>query len=473
MLPHPQPIGQVVEPIGGAGKPTNRTPLAVSSRMAPDFAASNPLRPLVLTGALTLLAYASGVVAVSMLAEPYAPTWKHQGWTILAIVFVIAWLSVVVVMALRKPDLHETITVWAKASLGITYVSQAVVAAAIWGFFPHCPESTRVMLAAMFMICSPAQLIAAPENVVANRWGIVASSGSLVLWFVLYGSSEERTIAMFIFMVALMLLGLCNYVPGTMAEAVNARLAAEQAKTELQRALAEVSQERDAKTRFMAAASHDLGQPLHAASLYFDQTLRAADASQRERAAEGVRKAFASADQLISHMLNHLRLEADAVDPHFSRVHLGVSLAHSAMQVGPAATEAGIAIRVVPTRLRLRLDKVLFERAISNLLNNALVHSGADRITIGARRSGPHVRIWVIDNGRGIPPEDTERVFEDYFRGASSKAALASGFGLGLSSVRRIATLMGGTAGLDARWHKGAAFFLQFPASGTHRERTS
>jgi signal transduction histidine kinase len=139
--------------------------------------------------------------------------------------------------------------------------------------------------------------------------------------------------------------------------------------------------------------------------------------------------------------------------------------------VGPAASEANIAIRVVPTRLQLRLDKVLFERAISNLLNNALVHSGADRITIGARRHGPRVRIWVIDNGCGVSPSDAERVFDDYFRGASSKAALTSGFGLGLSSVRRIATLMGGTAGIDPQLRKGAAFFLEFPALSANRER--
>jgi signal transduction histidine kinase len=267
-----------------------------------------------------------------------------------------------------------------------------------------------------------------------------------------------------------MLFVLCGYVPGTVAEAVAARLAAEQAKAELQVALESVAEERDAKTRFIAAASHDLGQPLQAASLFFDQTLRAPDPAQRDRAADGVRKAFASADQLISHMLNHLRLEADAVDPHLTRVGLGPAMSRIAEQFGPAASAAGIVIRPIPAQAQIRLDRVLFERALGNLVGNAIAHSGATRIVMGARRHGGHIRIWVIDNGCGIARVDAGRIFEDYYRGSDSKAAVKSGFGLGLSSVRRIANLMNGNAGLDGRWLNGAAFFLEFPAPTRGKE---
>jgi signal transduction histidine kinase len=270
-----------------------------------------------------------------------------------------------------------------------------------------------------------------------------------------------------------MLFLLCGYLPGTVAATVEARLTVEQTKADLERALAAVAEERDAKTRFIAAASHDLGQPLQAASLFFDQTLRAPDPDQRNRAADGVRKAFASADQLLSHMLNHLRLEADAVDPHFARFSVGAAMGRIAAQFGPAASAGRVEIRVVKSRAQLRLDKVLFERALGNLLSNAIEHSGASRIVMGARKSGDRVRIWVIDNGHGIARIDAGRIFDDYYRGSDSRAVVKSGFGLGLSSVRRIAVLMHGAAGLDQRWVGGAAFYLDFPATYAAKETSS
>jgi signal transduction histidine kinase len=241
---------------------------------------------------------------------------------------------------------------------------------------------------------------------------------------------------------------------------------------ELERALAAVAAERDAKTQFIAAASHDLGQPLQAASLFFDQTLRAPNAVQRSQAADGVRKAFESADQLLSHMLNHLRLEADAVDPQFVRLSVGPVMARIAAQFSPAANAAGITIKVVHTGLKLWMDRVLLERALGNLVNNAIEHSGATRIVMGLRGAGSDfVRIWVLDDGRGVAPGDADHLFEDYYRG--SAPAVTTGFGLGLSSVRRIATLLHGDAGLDLRWQSGAAFYLQFPTLAPAQERRS
>jgi signal transduction histidine kinase len=170
-------------------------------------------------------------------------------------------------------------------------------------------------------------------------------------------------------------------------------------------------------------------------------------------------------------MLNHLRLEADAVDPHFARFAVGPAMARIAAQFGPAADAAGIDIRLVKSRAFLRLDKVLFERALGNLVGNAIEHSGATRIVMGARKSGDRLRIWVIDDGHGIARVDAGRIFDDYYRGSDSRAAVKSGFGLGLSSVRRIAVLMHGAAGLDPRWLGGSAFFLEFPASASARAK--
>jgi signal transduction histidine kinase len=202
---------------------------------------------------------------------------------------------------------------------------------------------------------------------------------------------------------------------------------------------------------------------LQAANLFFGQLVRAQDPDRRERAADGVRKAFDAAEQLLSHMLNHLRLEADAVQPQLAPVSLNDVLSRLVIQFGPLAEAQGVRLRHVPTRKRLVTDRVLLERALGNLVDNALRHSGAKRLLLGVRSIDP-ARIWIIDDGVGISPSEQDRIFEDYFRGSDSRAVTKVGFGLGLASVRRIAQLLGGECAVDPRWTKGAAFKLELPA---------
>lgn len=430
-----------------------------------DFAVTHPLRPLALAGVMTLLAYGCGVGVVGFVVQPYVPLAVLAIWLVFAVGFCLVWLGLVMVMWRRRPSPRETVMVWGRASRFIAVVSQIVVAWAIWGFFPHLPATETMMLGGMFLICSPAQLIAAPENVKENRFGILASVGSLVLWFTLQGGRTDLAMAVFVAAAGVMFFVLASYVPGTVAETVAARLAADQARADLERALAQVAAERDAKTRFIAAASHDLGQPLQAAGLFFDQTLRTQDDAQRSRAADGVRRALSAAEQLISHMLNHLRLEADAVEPYLATIPVAPLLSRIATQAAPSAAEVGAQVSVVPSRQQLRLDRVLFERALGNLVGNAITHSGASRIVVGVRRCRGKVRVWVIDNGRGIASVDRDRIFDDYYRGTGNSSQAKGGFGLGLSSVRRIAHLMNGKAGLDPNWLNGAAFYLEFPQS--------
>ena len=187
------------------------------------------------------------------------------------------------------------------------------------------------------------------------------------------------------------------------------------------------------------------------------------------RAVDGVRRAFASAEQLLSHMLGHLRLEADAVEPHRSPVAVGPLLARIAAQFGPAAEAAGIELRPCASSATLLLDPVLIDRALGNLVGNAVQHSRARRVVLGARRQGDRVRLWVVDDGAGVAPIDARHVFDDYYQADPGSGAVRSGFGLGLPSVRRLAALMGGSAGLDPRWVRGAAFYLDFPVVADQR----
>ena len=130
----------------------------------------------------------------------------------------------------------------------------------------------------------------------------------------------------------------------------------------------------------------------------------------------------------------------------------------------PAAALANVSIHAMPCRLVVRADPALVRRALGNLIGNAIRHAKAKRILIGARRRGSSVRLWVIDDGTGIPAIDIQRLFEDYVQGSDHGADIRGGFGLGLATTRRLARLVGGDAGLEPDWVSGAAFWLELPS---------
>jgi signal transduction histidine kinase len=128
----------------------------------------------------------------------------------------------------------------------------------------------------------------------------------------------------------------------------------------------------------------------------------------------------------------------------------------------PAAANKAIELRPQPSRLRVCSDPELTERAVSNLIDNAIRHAQCTKIVIGALRRGKTVRLYVIDNGVGIFRRDRATLFDDYAQGSDHGDVIRGGFGLGLASARRAMELMGGKVEFDERWTSGSAFFLEF-----------
>ena len=441
------------------------------NRPAPGYDVTHPLRPMIAAGVLTSALFTLSVAIVYFAARD-APVAAVRPLLLYTSVYLLAWLLAMLVMAVRQPSPAERVRIWGRGAVAIILGSQLACIWLIWGVMPLVAVEIQLLIAIPLMGSVPVQVIASPESSLANRFGIFGVLGSLALFFMTRHVAAATLAALYVGGFALVMFVLANRVNRTVRDTVAARLASDVAARQLERLLADVAAERDAKTRFIAAASHDLGQPLQAAALFFDQTLRAADELSRARATEGVRRAFAAADQLLSHMLEHLRLEADAVEPHPSRIAVRALLQRVAAQHAPAAALAGMRIRTAGADLALLLDPALIERALGNLVHNAIVHSRGSQVLVAVRRHGPDaVRLWVIDNGTGIGRVDARHIFDDYYQAAIPAGAVRSGFGLGLSSVRRIATIMHGSAELDPRWRKGAAFYLELPSSGVAASR--
>ncbi len=238
---------------------------------------------------------------------------------------------------------------------------------------------------------------------------------------------------------------------------------------ELRVARAEAEAAHDARTRFMASAAHDLGQPLQAARLFFEQAIRAPTADARTTAAAHARNAFFGMEELLHAMLDHLRLSAGTVAVTAEPLPVMSLIASCAARYGAAAASEGVRMVPLPTRAVVRGDRALIERALGNFIDNALRHADASRVLIGAwRRPGGLLRLFVADDGRGLGGRDAEQLFEDYVQADEGTVKTRGGFGIGLGSARRAAQAMGGSAGHDPAWQSGALFYLDLPADDPH-----
>ena len=185
----------------------------------------------------------------------------------------------------------------------------------------------------------------------------------------------------------------------------------------------------------------------------------------------GLRAALDSINTMLADMLNSLRLQADAVRPHPDGFAAQSMLESLRSTYAAMAAEAGIALRILPSRRTLVADRALLERALGNLLVNALQHSQGSRVVLGLRAAPPgRLRAEVWDDGVGIDPADAPRLFEDYFQTDTSRLRGTGSFGLGLASVRRLARLLGGEVSLRPRGGRGvvgAGFRIEIATAGT------
>ena len=213
-----------------------------------------------------------------------------------------------------------------------------------------------------------------------------------------------------------------------------------------------------AKTRFLAAASHDLRQPLHALGLFAarlsDRTRDPDEAALVQRIATSV----ASLESLFSALLDISRLEAGVVASSPRAIALDPIFDRLANDFAPEAIEKGLRFAVVRTRRAVHSDPVLLERILRNLVANALRYTRTGGVVVGARKRGASVSIEIWDTGPGIAPADRDRVFEEFFQVGNPERDRARGLGLGLAIVRRLATLLGHEVGMASVVGRGSVF---------------
>ncbi len=234
---------------------------------------------------------------------------------------------------------------------------------------------------------------------------------------------------------------------------------------ELEKSRAEAEAANLGKTRFIAAASHDLLQPLHAARLF---TAALAEREADNELVARIDHGLSAVEALLDALLDISKLDAGAVRPEPRPVALDPLLSSLVAAFAPLAARRGVSLSMVPTRLAVQSDPALLRRVLQNFVANAIRYCRLEhsrrRVLIGCRRMGESVRIEVWDNGPGIPADKREIIFQEFARLDNMQAdAGERGLGLGLAIVERVARMLDSPVTLRSEVGRGSVFAITVP----------
>lgn len=238
----------------------------------------------------------------------------------------------------------------------------------------------------------------------------------------------------------------------------------ERAKIEeaLRLAKAEAESANAGKTKFLAAASHDLLQPLNAARLFVAALLERPLGGKEREFAERIDGALKSVEALLATLLDISKFDAGAVTIQRTDFDVGDLLLAMVHEYGPQAREAGLDLRVIRCSAVIHSDSAMLARILRNLVSNAIRYTPSGRIVLGCRRHAGMLRIETWDTGLGIPEASIAEIFQE-FRQLSSRHGREKGFGLGLAIVQRIARTLGHPISVRSRPGSGSMFAIKVP----------
>jgi len=232
-----------------------------------------------------------------------------------------------------------------------------------------------------------------------------------------------------------------------------------------QRAKRQAEEANATKTRFVAAASHDLLQPLNAARLFASTLAERKDDPEVVEIAERIDSSMRAAEEVLDDMLDIARLESGTMRSDIADFSMDEIFEDIERQFAPLATRRGLRLRVTKPRCRVRSDRILLRRILQNLVSNALRYTQRGGVLVSCRRRGRYVELQVWDTGPGIPEKHQRAIFDEFRRLDRSSPWGEKGLGLGLSICHRMALLLGHELGVRSNVGHGSVFRLRVPRS--------
>ncbi|HEY0282986.1 MAG TPA: chemotaxis protein CheB [Rhizomicrobium sp.] len=216
-----------------------------------------------------------------------------------------------------------------------------------------------------------------------------------------------------------------------------------------------------AKSRFLAAASHDLRQPLQTLALLQGQLAKTVEGEKAQRLVARIDETLGAISGMLNALLDINQIEAGIVHAETVGFPINGLLDRLRDEFSYHAQAQGLSLRVVPCGLSIQSDPRLLELMIRNLLSNALKYTKSGKVLLGCRRHKETLSIEVLDTGVGIPKVEFQRIFEEYHQLDNASRERSRGLGLGLSIVRRLGDLLGHRITVGSNMGRGSAFAIE------------
>lgn len=231
---------------------------------------------------------------------------------------------------------------------------------------------------------------------------------------------------------------------------------------DLRREKAVAEEANAAKSRFLAAASHDLRQPVHALSLFVEAARSHAMKDETRELLDHIDNSVQSMSKLFGGLLDISRLDAGVVEVNRLPFAIKPLIERVAHEFEAQANAKGLKIRIRAADAIVQSDPILFERVLRNIIANAVSYTDQGRVLVGCRR-GRRLKVQVWDTGRGIPDDERQQVFQEFYQIGNPERDRNKGVGLGLAIVKRLTTLLDHPLTLKSTPSRGTCFSIELP----------
>ena len=418
----------------------------------------------------TPLGVVPGTAFIAFIMAPHVGALRAWGW-MAVVVAIWSVRAAVGFWLLRRPPSLQKVGFWIRWLIVSATVSG--LAAGSSGLLFYGAPTLEVAFLTMILCAWCAAGLAVSGAIPAAFYGLVACfvTPLLPLW-VAGGHPHGQLVAALLVFFAFALASYAHDNAKLVARALQVgfdneelaqRLRVREAEAQAARERAEAANL--SKSAFLAAASHDLRQPLHALSLLI-YTLQ--EKTREPEAAELLKKIATSADSLDSlfkSLLDLSHLDAGSVRPEPRPVALGPLLARLDNDFRPLAQAKGLAFAGAASEAWVLSDPEMLERVLRNLLDNAVKYTQRGRIEIELTERGEELRLAVRDTGIGIDAAHLERIFEEYYQIRNPARDRRQGIGLGLAIVKRVCDLLGHGVTVESKQGQGTRFEVALPRS--------
>ena len=220
------------------------------------------------------------------------------------------------------------------------------------------------------------------------------------------------------------------------------------------------------KSRFLAIASHDLRQPVHAIGLFAATLEKRLEGSAEEPLVRNLSRAIDGLDRSFNVMLDISRLDAGAIEPRVQQFPLRDLFRRLHMHFAGHAEQKGLGLRFSPGGKSISSDPQLLERILGNLVQNAIKYTDRGGIVVVARSTASHINVEIWDTGMGIRPADLRKVFDEFFQVGRGERVRTQGLGMGLAIVKRLVRLLGHELIVASTPGRGTMFRLRIALGG-------